>query len=95
MIYKGPWKQVVDDDGHTLRRGLRTAVCEKLFRLYTGPPYEDDILPIAPYQEVNPALALTFDCQRSAVRHPRETKGLDYDKNELPSSECCSDDGCC
>ena len=95
VIYKGPWKQVVDDDGHTLRRGLRTAVCEKLFRLYTGPPYEDDILPIAPYQEVNPALALTFDCQRSAVRHPRETKGLDYDKNELPSSECCSDDGCC
>ncbi len=24
-----PWKQVVDDDGHTLDRGARTAVCEK------------------------------------------------------------------
>ena len=29
VIYRGPWKSVVDDDGHVLRRGVRTAVCEK------------------------------------------------------------------
>ena len=32
VIYKGPWKQVVDDDGHVLRRGERTAVCRKNLR---------------------------------------------------------------
>ena len=32
VIYRGPWRQVEDDDGHVLRRGVRTAVCEKTFR---------------------------------------------------------------
>ena len=35
VIYRGPWKQVVDDDGHTLARGARTAVCDKTFKLYS------------------------------------------------------------
>jgi len=29
VIYKGPFRQVVDDDGHVLRRGLRVAVAKK------------------------------------------------------------------
>ena len=36
VIYRGPWKQVVDDDGHTLERGVRMAVCDKTFRLYSS-----------------------------------------------------------
>ena len=32
VVYNGPWKQVVDDDGHVLRRGVRTAVCGKTYR---------------------------------------------------------------
>ena len=39
VIYRGPWKQVVDDDGHTLERGVRMAVCDKTFGLYSQPPY--------------------------------------------------------
>ena len=39
VIYRGPWKQVVDDDGHTLERGARIAVCDKTFKLYSQPPY--------------------------------------------------------
>ena len=35
VIYRGPWKQVVDDDGHTLERGARMAVCDKTFKLYS------------------------------------------------------------
>ena len=31
VIYRGPWKQVLDDDGHTLERGARMAVCDKTF----------------------------------------------------------------
>ena len=29
VVYKGPWKQVVDDDGHVFCRGERMAVCDK------------------------------------------------------------------
>jgi len=35
VIYRGPWKQVIDDDGHTLPRGVRIAVCDKTFKLYS------------------------------------------------------------
>ncbi len=46
VIYRGPWKQVLDDDGHALRRGRRTAVCDKTFHLLTDPrgPYSRDII---------------------------------------------------
>jgi ubiquinone/menaquinone biosynthesis C-methylase UbiE len=33
VIYKGPWRQVQDDDGHVFMRGERSAVCEKTFNL--------------------------------------------------------------
>jgi arsenite methyltransferase len=39
VIYRGPWSEVKDDDGHTLIRGVPMAVCEKTFRLYTREPY--------------------------------------------------------
>jgi hypothetical protein len=41
VIYQGPFKEVTDDDGHTLRRGIRTAVCEKTFGIYSLDPYAD------------------------------------------------------
>ena len=40
VIYKGPFREVTDDDGHVLRRGVRTAVCEKTFAIYGRAPYE-------------------------------------------------------
>jgi SAM-dependent methyltransferase len=33
VIYRGPWSEVRDDDGHVLRRGVPMAVCEKTWRL--------------------------------------------------------------
>ena len=33
VIYRGPWRTVEDDDGHTLTRGQPMAVCEKTFRI--------------------------------------------------------------
>lgn len=38
VIYRGPWKQVVDDDNHVLPRGSRIAVCDKTFQIYSNPP---------------------------------------------------------
>ncbi len=47
-IYRGPWKQVVDDDGHTLERGARTAVCDKTFKLYSQAPYAGQFILVPP-----------------------------------------------
>ena len=48
VIYRGPWKKVVDDDGHTLHRGVPMAVCDKTFRIYSAAPYRDQIVPVPP-----------------------------------------------
>ena len=95
VIYNGPWKSVVDDDGHTLRRGVRTAVCEKTFEIYNRPPYADQVTPIEPNEPVAAQDAVPYDCRRNAVRHPRESKGQSYDKTELPAEDCCGGSSCC
>jgi SAM-dependent methyltransferase len=91
VIYKGPWKQVMDDDGHTLHRGQRMAVCDKTFKIYTNEnsPYREDLLPVEPLEEIPLESAGTFDCRRSKVRHPRETKGADYRVNIDKSEKSC------
>lgn len=94
VIYRGPWSEVKDDDGHTLRRGVPMAVCEKTFRLYTSEPYGRDILPVEPRIPVAPNEAKPFDCSRDAVRHPRETKGLEYRETTEAASPCCGPAGC-
>lgn len=97
VIYKGPWKAVIDDDGHTLYRGERMAVCDKTFKLYTRDqsPYAKEVLAIEPYQAIPLAEATAFNCSKNARRHPRETKGMDYKKTEISDSTCCGPDGCC
>lgn len=80
VIYKGPWRRVVDDDGHTLHRGQRVAVCDKTFTILTNSagPYAGSIIPVQPNDEIPLDEAVPFDCKRSTQRHPRETKGQDY-----------------
>jgi SAM-dependent methyltransferase len=79
VIYRGPFRQVEDDDGHVLRRGVRTAVCEKTYRLYSAEPYRAhlDLVPprvLVPLEDAPP-----FPCDAKALRrHPRETKGEDF-----------------
>lgn len=88
VIYKGPWSEVKDDDGHTLIRGVPMAVCEKTFRLYTRQPYAQDILPVLPLTPVPLEEAKPFDCSRDAVRSPRETKGVEY-RTTTDAAACC------
>jgi arsenite methyltransferase len=95
VIYRGPWSEVRDDDGHTLRRGVPVAVCEKTFHLYTRAPYAADIIPVEPREPVPPEAATPFDCSRDAVRHPRETKGLAYRATTEASGPVCSPGGSC
>jgi len=98
VIYKGPWKFVRDDDGHTLYRGQRMAVCDKTYKILTDPngPYARDIIPVPPYEEIPLEEAPPFDCKRTGTRHPRETKGLDYRiTRTVDDGPCCGPDGCC
>ena len=94
VIYKGPWKRVIDDDGHILERGARMAVCQKTFEIYQKEPYASQIIAVEPLKEIAETDAKSFDCKRSVKRHPRETKGMDYDVTDV-SNEFCSTEGCC
>ena len=89
ILYKGPWKRVVDDDGHTFERGVRTAVCAKTYRIMTSEPYAGQTLGIEPSTPIPEREQPIFDCHRSESRHPRETKGGGYRQNEPPSGACC------
>ena len=95
VIYKGPFKQVLDDDGHRLERGKRHAVCDKTFRIYGREPYRDHFELVAPLQEVPLETAAPFACDGDRLRHPRETKGEDYDVTTEATDACGGPDGCC
>jgi SAM-dependent methyltransferase len=95
VIYKGPFKEVLDDDNHRLFRGRREAVCDKTFNLYKKAPYREFFEFVEPLTPVPLSEAVPFDCSRQAVRHPRETKGLDYNVTSAASECCGSDAGSC
>lgn len=95
VIYKGPFREVLDDDGHRLVRGRRAAVCDKTFQIYSREPYAEHFELVEPLEPIALDDAEPFDCTRTAPRHPRETKGLDYDVTTEASGEVCGPDGCC
>jgi len=95
VVYKGPFKEVLDDDGHHMERGRRYAVCEKTYRLYSAAPYADFFEFVDPREEVPLETAAPFDCSRTVLRHPRETKGEDYEVTTDPGACCEPGDGCC
>jgi len=94
VIFKGPWKKVIDDDGHILERGIRMAVCDKTYQIYQKEPYASQIIPVEPYENISLEDAKEFDCRRTAKRHPRESKGLDYNETDLSNQNCQTDDCC-
>jgi arsenite methyltransferase len=98
VIYKGPWKQVLDDDGHRYKRGERMAVCDKTFQILTrsGSPYATDMIAIEPHTEIPIAEATPFSCTQTSVRDPRVTKGGDYRETRTSAGLGCeADSGCC
>lgn len=48
VIYRGPFAEVRDDEGHVFPRGERMAVCAGTYRLLTEGPYADDFVGIPP-----------------------------------------------
>lgn len=92
VIYTGPWKQVIDDDGHVLRRGERTAVCRKTYEIMTRAPYDSAIQGVQPLVPVSAADAQPFDCSGPALRDPAETKKGVERSDVAPG---CGDTSCC
>ncbi len=95
VIYRGPFKKVEDDDGHVYSRGARMAVCDKTFRLLQRAPYAGLFDAVEPRESVAASDAAPFDCRRSKVRDPRETKGADYRTTSESVGPCCGNDGAC
>ena len=95
VIYKGPWKKVEDDDGHTLLRGQRMAVCDKTYRILTSEPYAAGMIPVMPVKVVPLAKAKPFACGPSSFRTPAETKGRRYRKTMNAAATCAPGSGCC
>ncbi|MGK7938646.1 MAG: methyltransferase domain-containing protein [Crocosphaera sp.] len=98
ILYKGPWKQVQDDDGHIFCRGERMAVCDKTYQILTQveSPYQKDIIGLPPYQEIPLEEATEFSCKNKAIRHPKETKGSNYHLTKTTeTSDCCTPGECC
>jgi len=97
VIYKGPFKKVLDDDGHALERGRRYAVCDKTYGIYKKAPYAEHFDFIDPLEEVplDKAVPMTAaECSVTRRRDPRETKGQGYTAT-TDASDCCEGDSCC
>jgi arsenite methyltransferase len=95
VIYRGPFKEILDDDGHRMERGNRYAVCDKTYNLYKKAPYRDFFHFINPIVDVPLADAKPFDCSRTSLRHPKETKGDDYHVTTERNDKCCDGGSCC
>ncbi len=97
VIYRGPFRQVLDDDGHFYERGQRTAVCEKTFQMLSEQSYSDAFYLVEPVNQVPRELAGEFDCGQDQWRDPRDSKGRSYNLTQIGSNDCCgaSDSQCC
>jgi arsenite methyltransferase len=95
VIYRGPFREVLDDDNHRMERGKRYAVCDKTYSLYKKAPYREFFEFVDPVVDVPIDQAKPFDCSRNAMRHPRETKGQDYSVTTQARSKCCDAGSCC
>src|SRR5438445_4685414 len=95
VIYRGPFKEVLDDDNHRMQRGKRYAVCDKTYNLYKKSPYREFFEFVDPIVDVPLHEARPFDCSRTSLRHPKETIGRDYTATTEASSKCCDGGTCC
>lgn len=91
VIYRGPFKQVEDDDHHVYRRGVRTAVCDKTFGLLREGPYAASFDFVEPAVPVPLEEAGPFPCSDGPLMRPaRATRG-----GLFVGAACSAESGCC
>ena len=91
VIYLGPWSNIKDDDGHVFKRGERSAVCAKTFKLLQQEPYAGQFAYIEPSMPVTERIEWPINDCSVRRRDPAETKRgapkLTTDPSQ--SSSCC------
>ncbi len=97
LLYRGPWRSVTDDDGHSYSRGQRIAVCDKTFHILTDPrgPYAGAMVPVPPHEEIPIERAELFACRGTTIRDPRATKGVEHRVTNLSDGTACTGPECC
>lgn len=95
VMYRGPWLEVHDDDGHVYRRGERVAVCAKTYDLMMRAPYRGAFLGLRSIHEPPLGQAAPFDCNTPALRDPKVTKGLAPFQGAQTAACCSAESGCC
>lgn len=85
VIYRGPYAEIRDDEGHIFPRGERMAVCERTFRFLTTGPHKDDFIGITP---AVPHDAVAWCASAGTKRPAGDTKGASYQGD-------CTTTGCC
>ena len=85
VIYKGPYAETTDDEGHIFYRGKRMAVCERTYNFLTTGPYGEDFIGISPSKEIegNP-----WCVPAGTLRPASETKG-GLHSNAKQGGGCC------
>ena len=96
VIYRGPFSEVKDDDGHVLPRGARVAVCQKTFEIYSRAPYREHFEFVEPRVPPRPDEVRLFPCGAGTLlRDPQETKGEGYKETTGSGPVCVPGSGCC
>lgn len=94
VIYRGPWKEVIDDDGHHYKRGERVAVCSKTYGITNNQPYAEQFIYVPSYIDIPEDRAHLFDCNTPKNRDIHVTKGITDinstygNSNELTACDC-------
>jgi arsenite methyltransferase len=88
VIYRGPYAEVRDEEGHVFPRGERMAVCERTFRSITEGPYRDDFVGIAPRVLSEP---VAWCAPPNTRRAAADTKG----GQQIIGGDCGSGASCC
>ena len=86
VIYKGPYAETTDDEGHVFYRGKRMAVCERTYQFLTTGPYGDDFIGIPPTLEKEDVEGCALII--GTLRPASETKGSVHHPAKQGSS-CC------
>lgn len=109
VIYRGPFREVVDDQGRCFRRGDHIAVSDLTYRVLQAEPYAAHFIPVPPHPGADatagdpvaatvpaatPAPAPSASIwQEMRVRPARQAKGEGFRLTTAPSS-CCEGGNC-
>lgn len=85
VIYRGPFAEARDEEGHIFPRGARIAVCERSYRLLTGPTYGESFIGLPPAVRGEPQCF----CAPHGTRRPAAAaKGAPH-ASDGTGSRCC------